>query len=585
MGLNDKLAMNTAIPAAVVTTTTTPAATSTTSSGASQAAPAASQVEKSNIQVFGQTTKPATLQPAGHLPLVPTKPAQPAPTPKPATPKPQVGNHAGNAAQKHSGNPFANAAQQPKNEVDHSIIGYLNRTYPGFNGFSKDKQIELIKRQFAKFKDNAGLQLDKVSMYIRNARNTAESSLFGAAVPAVQAANQCKAVHIGLTSGSAQQKHAFGLGVAANIHDFAASQVSCVGKELVKTNDHKIIVTAAAQASQVHESKQAEFVGVLQQTANKKTLSDVNISLVNQYGKFAKSAELPIHAIITDSSVKKGLQNIVQYSATKLYKFDKTHQAAAVGITLSAAHKTKDIQTVRLIAREYDAFDASARGQIKEKITRMVSTESFIKNDSVTQQLLHQAEYRITTGQKPLTDLNEKYFSNPNKTIETRIIESQTPNYSGVVEENNTNSQAETKESAQAENTSSAKETAISQNLSQDEQTAVKKITEGKNTPTAKDFNTILDILGSNKLGQYEKQTIANMIMNSSYMKSQLSQIPTLDPALQMLLVETYISSGNVMDLKDKVDMFTNKSAQEKLQNKINEEKHKNFSWLMKKVF
>lgn len=604
MGTLEKPVMNTAIAAAPVVTKTTPTTATTTAatSPASTGGKPPVAPNKSQIQVFGQN-KPVTPPVAaahvalakqaqvGHPKTVQSaKPAQP---PHVATTHTGVAGIAGGlitvaAKAAASG---VHAAQQTQ-EKPGSVWGTLTRFYSkhknhdgsiGFVNASPAEQIELSKRYIAQFASD--VQKGKIDMFYRDAKNALQSTVFTTSIiqnSAVSTQNLCHAAHVGLTTGRVESKNAAADVLANNLGKINKDAVGCVATELAQHGPAKAVIAASTHVSEVHDSKQVEVVQAFQKVADKTVRSKADINIINQYGKFAKSAEIGVHRVLTEES---HLDNIVQYSATKIHKMDKTHQAEAVGITLHTAKETKNVQAVRLVAREFDAFDVSARANIKSQITTMVSNEAFLKNDSVTQNLLHQAEYRIQTGQKPLADLNEKYFSEPNKIIETRVIESQAPDYSGVVEEDNTTAEAAAQEATEAASQTSAQETSSPASLSPDEQSAFKKVTGGKDIPSAKDFNTILDLLSGNKLGELEKRDLADRIMNSTYMKSKLSQIPTLDPALQMILVEAYISSGNVMDLKDKVDMFTNLSAKAQLQNKINEEQNKVSQWLTRKGF
>lgn len=527
--------------------------------------------KKSQIQVFGQTTKPATLQPADHLPLVTTKSAHLATTTKPATAKPQVDNHAGNAAQQHSGNPFAK-------EKGGSVWGTLTRYYKGFEGLPRDKQIALAKKYIAQFASD--VQKDKITMFYRDARNALQSTIFTSSIiqnDKVSTGNICHAAHVGLTTGRIESRNAAAAVLASNLGKINKDAVGCVSNEIVKHGPAKAILEASTHVYEVHESKQVEVARNLQQTLNKQTLSGVNINIVNQYGKLAKSAELPIHRIITDSSVKNGLHNVLQYSATKIHKMDKTHQAEAVGITLGAAHKTKDIQTVRIVAREYDAFDKSARAEIRAKITR----EPLAQNDWVTNNLLKQADYRIQNNLKPLADLNEKYFSDPYKTIETKTVVSETDEATATSAQNNTTS-AESE--AQVKERKALESVADSQSLSMDEKKAVLALAEGKVCPTSDVYNKVLKLINSNKISESSKQVLFEKIKDSYYMKSMLSQIPTLGQGLQLLLAENYIGSNNAMALKDKVDMFTNLTAKKELIAAIEKENEKNHKAPIKKV-
>lgn len=591
--------------ATVVTKTTSTTATTTAATGtASAGAKPPVAPNKLPIHVFGQNKPVTPPVAAAHVapdktqikpattPIVAVHPAsaksQPTPT-KPAT----VAGVVGKAFLSLTSRAVKSGVQAAKQtqEKPGSVWGTLTRYYSkhknldgsiGFVNASPIEQIEMSKRYIAQFAQD--IQKGKIDMFYRDARNALQSTVFTTSIiknDKVSDANLCHAAHVGLTTGIKESKEAAANVLANNLGKINKGAVVCVATELAQHGTAKAVIAASTHVSEVHDSKQVEIVQAFQKVADKTVRSKADINIINQYGKFAKSAEVGVHRVLTQDS---HLDNIVQYAATKIHMMDKTHQAEAVGITLHTAKETKNVQAVRLVAREFDAFDTSARGEIKGAIAKTVASEPLFQRESLSiNTLLNQAEQRILTGQKPLADLNEKYFSEPNKTIETRIIESQAPNYSGVVEEDNTT--AEVAAQAKVESTAPAEETSAPASLSPDEQSAFKKVTEGKDIPTSKDFNTILDLLSGNKLGELEKRTLADRIMNSTYMKSQLSQIPTLDPALQMILVEAYISSGNVMDLKDKVDMFTNLSAKAQLQNKINEEQNKVSQWLTRKGF
>lgn len=123
----------------------------------------------------------------------------------------------------------------------------------------------------------------------------------------------------------------------------------------------EVKVAGSLSASKVDETLQ-EFA-VKQYMEGSKTSSleiqkQIGFNLVDQYGQYAKDAEVNIHRIISTSN--PAVSEIVEYAASNIWKFDKENQAPAVQITAETGNE----KAINAAAAQWSKYDESAQGAI-----------------------------------------------------------------------------------------------------------------------------------------------------------------------------------------------------------------------------
>lgn len=95
-------------------------------------------------------------------------------------------------------------------------------------------------------------------------------------------------------------------------------------------------------------------------TSSQKVQDKIGANLVEQYGDFAKSAEVDIHKIISEM----GSSKIQKYAAENIYKFDAKNQANAFQVTMN----TKNEEAIKAATSNWEKYDEKAKPAISNKV-------------------------------------------------------------------------------------------------------------------------------------------------------------------------------------------------------------------------
>lgn len=262
-------------------------------------------------------------------------------------------------------------------------------------------------------------------------------------------------------------------------------------------------------------------------------------SVAEHLHEYKPSAQLPA----TDVISKSGNAEAQKIAASHVYQLDAKNQVPAVKLYETNVKDQEVLKAVNLsFVSQYKDFAVQNQLEIHKLVINCAIPEvvkaASANINSLDVSVRSQAVQEVRNVYTTLSD-----------TDKVSVDESL----------NNVDTSSQTTDAAPTPSTSAQS------NLSTDEQKVLDKLEGKKEELKVNDYKTLFDLLSTDKLDANKRKEVVKQLINSSYMKSQLSQIATLDFTMQGLLVEVYISNGNVMDLQDKVDMFTNKSAKEKL--------------------
>lgn len=128
-------------------------------------------------------------------------------------------------------------------------------------------------------------------------------------------------------------------------------------------------------------------------TSSLEVQKQIGFNLVDQYGQYAKEAELDIHKIISSSSISE----IVERAASNIYKFDKDNQAGAVQITVD----TKNEKAINAAASQYANYDKSAQAAVKEVLSTSQYESTKTALTTAEKEKTPVAESKKTAGGEP----------------------------------------------------------------------------------------------------------------------------------------------------------------------------------------
>lgn len=132
--------------------------------------------------------------------------------------------------------------------------------------------------------------------------------------------------------------------------------------ETSKSEFTTVRLAGASNVSKLKDEIQTESVNKYL-TNSKDMPSDfrkkLGFTFVDQYGQFAKEAELAIHKDV--SNAYPDISEVAQYAASNIYKFSKENQAQAVKITIATGNEG----AINAAAKQYTLCDKSVQTEIR----------------------------------------------------------------------------------------------------------------------------------------------------------------------------------------------------------------------------
>lgn len=179
-------------------------------------------------------------------------------------------------------------------------------------------------------------------------------------------------------------------------------------------------IKGAEQTSGLDKTIQADAVKQYvegSKTSTTEIQKQIGKSIVDQYGQYAKEAELEIHNTISFCTSKEIQAEMQKYSADNIWKFDSENQAKAFKITM----KTENEEAINIATQNWDKYAECARPEIsqmvyesdydcaKETLTNFgVTEDTYPKQTSTTKESSEASSISYTQEMKQLeTKLNE----------------------------------------------------------------------------------------------------------------------------------------------------------------------------------
>lgn len=233
---------------------------------------------------------------------------------------------------------------------------YLTGSYAAIPGKTKEEQIRI--------------QLADYKKLLSNTTDPQMYELLAKKISILEAQNQVSAAKAATVEQSDAELKARGeVGVAKAIPGCAdENQLELAG--LVKdSKNEEAIVIASSTVSQYADKNQAPAVQIYTSAEiSDEAKKEVGDNIVDQYGKFDKSAELPIHQVVSNMDIPE----VVKRAAESICKLNSENQAEAVQITLN----TEDVEAIVAAASKYNEYDDETKASIKDLINNSKYTEA-----------------------------------------------------------------------------------------------------------------------------------------------------------------------------------------------------------------
>lgn len=400
-----------------------------------------------------------------------------------------------------------------KTSTGETTDGYFSRYYTKYNKADAEGKVKFIKKYFGSL--TAAQQEKEFERLRRKGVSPEEIERLAKSIGALNAKNQLKAEDAVMNKGSEKLNRAGRKAVAETIQEYDKTVQEGATKLLVNTKDETAIKIGAGHASECDVKAQTNIVKVYQQIEDK----DVNKILIDQYGKFAKENEIPIHTIMSNSK----LSETVEYAASNIWKFDKANQKSAVQITIDTGNEA----AINAAAAKANYYDKSVQSEIKSTLS-----------DSGYQSV----KETLATTEK--VEMKPSESATPASSVADKIKE--------IVSSNSAVKESEIKNILK--NASNAEKLAL-----------ISSLPPGMLYPFINallEDNPSMAVLSeiTKIMGQVDSKNQTSLIkkMNNSYSSSILnSKVSLFDSALQTMLVKEAAYQGNLQSINKK-DLSSN---------------------------
>lgn len=247
--------------------------------------------------------------------------------------------------------------------LDKALTKFYGKKYTNASDENKEKMIVKYFDWLSTEKKDVISQLDQFKLYRDRSsdKNGQEYKRLCSVIDKMEAKYQYSAAETVMTKGSDKQKAIGQETVADDYQNYDKSVQLGVTGLIVDSKNEKAIKIGASHASQLAEQNQTKAVGIYEKADIADTAKkEMDKILVDQYGQYAKSQEVGVHTIMSQSKFSE----TVEYAASNIYKFDKENQAQAVKITAATGNE----KAINAAASQYAKYDQSAQDEIKSAI-------------------------------------------------------------------------------------------------------------------------------------------------------------------------------------------------------------------------
>ncbi len=313
-----------------------------------------------------------------------------------------------------------------KESVDDRLTRYYKDKYTKASAEEKKEYLEkYMKGHYATLKKLPPLLRNKlqradITKLLANTKDGDSYQMATEALHVLDKENQLLIAKKATVGQSSAKLRARGeIGIANTIQKFDDGNQTELTQLVVDSKNEKAIKLGATHASELADQNQAKAVEIYEKADIKDSAKkELDKTLIDQYGKYAKSQEVDIHKTMSQSKFSE----TVEYAASNIYKFDKDNQATAVKITAQTGNE----KAINAAAAQYAKYDKSAQSEIKSTIygtgsksaqTTLAKAET-TKSTSTTSTTSTTSEAKTISNQ---TSTSSKTSSSTNTTISEQI--------------------------------------------------------------------------------------------------------------------------------------------------------------------
>ncbi len=253
-----------------------------------------------------------------------------------------------------------------------SVGERLTRYYKKYENASREEKEELLEKyitgHYATLKDKPRSEQIKIQIadfkkLLSNTKDGDDYEMLASRINILEKENQVLAAKSATTEQTSTELKARGeIGVARAAHKCDADNQPELTQIVANSKNEKAIKIGASHAWETADKNQALIVSMYQGLDMPEEFQkDIDKTLIDQYGKYAKEAEVRIHKIMSNSQFSE----TVEYAASNIWKFDKENQAPAVQITAETGNE----KAINAAAAQWSKYDESAQGEISSIIS------------------------------------------------------------------------------------------------------------------------------------------------------------------------------------------------------------------------
>jgi len=164
-----------------------------------------------------------------------------------------------------------------------------------------------------------------------------------------------------------QNKESCQIQVAEDMTKYGLKAQKVAVEKTATSQFDNVKIKGSEQASGLDKSIQADAVKQYVEGSKTSPIAvqkQIGTTLVDQYGKFDKDAELDIHKTISTSFSPEVLPEIQEYAANNIWKFDPENQSSAFQITMDTGNE----KAINTATANFDKYAECAQPEISREV-------------------------------------------------------------------------------------------------------------------------------------------------------------------------------------------------------------------------